>query len=136
MSHFNPVLGNIFVQSGIFSYVITALGVALGATLVLQLVKGSRVSYGRILWGLIAALFFAGVAGTMVGQYQFFWALARMEEARLTRLFLKGWAISVGPMVMATPLCMLGAVATGFLTHRAHRTSGTVATAATAATAG
>lgn len=121
MSHFIPVLGNIFVQSGIFSYVITALGVAFGVTLVLQLVRRDRVDYGAILWGLIAAIFFAGLAGTLLGQYMLFGALARMEEASLTRMFLKGWAISIGPMVMATPLCMVGAVATGFLTHRARR---------------
>lgn len=121
MSHSIPVFGNIFVQSGIFSYVITALGLALTITLVLQLMRRDRVDYSPILWGLIAALFFAGLAGTLVGQHQFFKALARMEEAQLTRMFLKGWAISIGPMVMATPLCMLGAVATGFLTHRAQR---------------
>jgi hypothetical protein len=121
MSHSNPVLGNIFSQSGIFSYVIAALTIALGVTLVLQHLRRDRVDYGPVLWGLVAALFFAGLAGTLAGQYQLFRALARLEEAQLTRLLLKGWAISIGPMVMATPLCMLGAAATGILTHRARR---------------
>jgi len=121
MSHSIPIFGNVFLQSGIFSYVITALGLALTVTLVLQHIRRDRVDYGPILWGLVAALFFAGLAGTLVGQHQFFGALARMEEARVTRMFLKGWAISIGPMVMACPLCMVGAVATGFLTHRARR---------------
>lgn len=121
MTHFTPVIGNIFVQSGIVSYVIVALTIALVVTLVLQHVRRKSANYSSILWGLIAALFFAGLTGTLLGQYMFFKAMVHMEEAQLTRLFLKGWAVSIGPMVMATPLCMLGAVATGFFTHRARR---------------
>ena len=117
----STVFGNIFVHSGIFSYVITLITLSLVASIVLQIVRRERADYAPLMWGLVIALFLAGIAGTVMGQYQFFRALQRMDEAQVPRLLLKGWSVALGPMVMATPLAMLGAVAVGLTSYRARR---------------
>lgn len=113
--------GGIFADSGIFSYVIVALGLALVALLVAQLARLKERDFSPILWSLIAALFMAGVAGTVLGQLQMFYAATQWQGADLTRKLVKGWGISMGPMAMATPLALLGAVLTGIASYRVRR---------------
>ncbi|MFH2009338.1 MAG: hypothetical protein ABI333_22295 [bacterium] len=121
MSNINPILGNIFVQSGIFSYVILAVAIGMVVTFILQLRRMGEADYSPVLWGLVAAMFLAGVAGTITGHMAMFQALQRFEGQQLVNALIKGYGISVGPMVMATPLAMLGAIGVGITSYKARR---------------